>query len=572
MAAAAAAGSAGQGRRTRVAVFSGPTATLLNTAPLVTSDHARRRHGLPPRPAAGRFDVLRPQRLAVPVTVYIEAYSAHPLERDAAHLYAPPDGYVDAAGNFSEQQRHHDDVPVYVAELRPEDGLYLLPYMARQSDGSAWEAEGVSPMASPETNRQTFFPDAARLVEEIDRFGLGDDGRNGLVESRAELAFFRPVPSGGYLKGLDETLRTDEGEGDIPPERWGEDFFPYTPRHLAAGPRRTDLAHATNAVHGALGSGAFDGMLWIEGSPVVEETMYWLNLTIDTSLPLCGIASQRRHGTIGSEGDRNLIDGLEYVRSGVWRGADGADRLGAVLVVDQRIFSARDASKVDARPGGYTVTGGHGGVVGGVGGPGGTVVTYVPDRRHTSSSEVNLSRLPRAVRGVSRRGGALVAVEVPVKDADGALLPAAVPKVTTCKYLRYGVEDDHGSSSDVEIEARVAENHACHPLAGFVLEGNSPFGRADPPMTQALRRAALSGQPVVSVGRGSTQGFAARREQDLVISGSNLTVHKARLLLMACLLRFGAPPPAADPAAPSDAEERAVLDHIRRIQHVFDTH
>lgn len=116
--------------RVRLAVVAGPTATILNTAPLVTSDQARRRHGLPTRPGDLTFDVLRPQRLVAPVTVYIEAFTGHPLERDAAHLYAPPDGYLDAAGAFSPERLSPEDVAVYEAELRPEDGLYLLPYMA----------------------------------------------------------------------------------------------------------------------------------------------------------------------------------------------------------------------------------------------------------------------------------------------------------------------------------------------------------------------------------------------------------------------------------------------------------
>jgi hypothetical protein len=34
--------------RPRIAVFSGPTATIMNSAPLVTSNQARDRHGLPP--------------------------------------------------------------------------------------------------------------------------------------------------------------------------------------------------------------------------------------------------------------------------------------------------------------------------------------------------------------------------------------------------------------------------------------------------------------------------------------------------------------------------------------------
>src|ERR1051325_12016211 len=129
----------------RIAVFSGPTATIQNSEPLVTSNKARHKHVLPlrtnPDGSPLRFDALRPQRLAAPVTVYIEQFSAHPLERDAAELYAPADGYVDPAGVFHKEQQGPDDVPVYDVTLRPEDGLYPLPYMARQANGDPWEED-----------------------------------------------------------------------------------------------------------------------------------------------------------------------------------------------------------------------------------------------------------------------------------------------------------------------------------------------------------------------------------------------------------------------------------------------
>ena len=84
----------GTGSRPRIAVFSGPTATIQNSEPLVTSNKAREKYGLPlrtnPDGTPMRFDVFRPQRLAAPVTVYVEQFSAHPLERDAAELYARP--------------------------------------------------------------------------------------------------------------------------------------------------------------------------------------------------------------------------------------------------------------------------------------------------------------------------------------------------------------------------------------------------------------------------------------------------------------------------------------------------
>src|SRR5467141_448722 len=127
----------------RIAVFSGPTATIQNSEPLVTSNKARARHGLPlrlnPDGSPPRFDALRPQRLARPATVYVEQFSAHPLERDAAELYGPPDGYLDARGDFRKERQSPDDKPVFEVELRPDDGLYPLPYMARQADGRAWD-------------------------------------------------------------------------------------------------------------------------------------------------------------------------------------------------------------------------------------------------------------------------------------------------------------------------------------------------------------------------------------------------------------------------------------------------
>src|SRR5215475_8308080 len=150
----------------RIAVFSGPTATIQNSEPLVTSNKARARHGLPlrlnPDGSPMRFDALRPQRLAAPVTLYVEQFSAHPLERDAAELYGPPDGYLDSLGNFRKERRDASDKPVYEVTLTPDDGLYPLPYMARQADGTAWEEECAAAGAPAERARQPFYPDGSR--------------------------------------------------------------------------------------------------------------------------------------------------------------------------------------------------------------------------------------------------------------------------------------------------------------------------------------------------------------------------------------------------------------------------
>lgn len=235
--------------RPRIAVFAGPTATILNTPDLVTSRKARVRHGLPLRPSP--FDVLRPQRLAAPVTLYVEAFSAHPLERDAADLYAPPDGWLDENGTFHAEQPSEDATAVYVVELDPADGLYPLPYMGRQVDGSAWEETSTAPYAPPGAARQTFYPDARRLYEEIERFGLADHGTPVALGSVADFEFFRAAPSGGYTTGPES-------------ERLGQDFFVYYPYHLQSEPGLADLAEATNQVQAVLATGEFAGVQWLE--------------------------------------------------------------------------------------------------------------------------------------------------------------------------------------------------------------------------------------------------------------------------------------------------------------------
>ena len=227
-------------KKARIAHLAGPTATIQNTPPLVTSNKARLKYGLPPRPnpdgSPMAFDALRAQRLAAPVKVYVEQFSAHPLEADAAELYGPPDGYLGEDGVFKKTQSHGSDKPVYEIELRPEDGLYPLPYMAVQADGSPWEEECVSP-GSPKA-RQGFFPDGSRSFEEIDRLSVGVDGTVNQISSLADVDFYRGAPPGGFTKGLPAHLRKDKGDGDIAPETRGKDYYGYKPYHLASAPPR----------------------------------------------------------------------------------------------------------------------------------------------------------------------------------------------------------------------------------------------------------------------------------------------------------------------------------------------
>jgi L-asparaginase len=560
----------------RIAHFAGPNATILNSPPLVTSNKAREKYGLPrladPDGTPARFDVLRAQRLAAPVTVYVEQFSAHPLERDAAHLYGPPDGYLDENGRFHKERRSPADKPVYEIVLAPEDGLYPLPYMARQADLRAWEEECADPGAPASRARQGFYPDGARVFEEIDRFGISEKGWGSQISSRAEVDFYRVLPPGGYTKGLPQGERTDVGAGDIAPEQRGRDFFPYKPYHLDAHEPRQGLARITNAVQRVLASGKYLGGIWNQGSPRIEETIYWFNLLLDCAVPLCGNSAQRPHGQVSSDGSKNLIDSVAYILSRVWADAAGRNRAGMVLIQEQQIFAARDVQKADARPGGYVTTGGHGGIIGAAGHEGAPTLLYLPHSRHTHLSEVNISRLPSQTSGVLRNGGSLSFLDVPIKSATGDLLDGAIPKVAIVKDGTYHADDfdiDLGRESD--LLAIIDYNLAHAPLAGFVVEGLSPYGI----MTSVARhrlmlRAVHCGMPVARVGRGNHGGFTAPR--DRFIGGRNLTATKARLLLMACLMKFGSLPPASDPDHPTERELGAIREKLGAYQAVFDTH
>ena len=562
--------------RPRIAHFAGPNATIQNSPPLVTSNKARKKYGLPPLAnpdgTPARFDVLRPQLLAAPVTVYVEQFSAHPLERDAAELYGPPDGYLDAQGRFHEERQGPADKPVYEITLSPDDGLYPLPYMGLQAALTAWEEECAAPGAPEARARQGFYPDGSRIFEEVDRLGIGEKGWGNLIGSRADVDFYRVLPPAGYTKGLPAAERTDIGEGDIAPERRGRDFFAYKPYHLDVHEPRLGLARITNKVQEVLGSGEYQGGIWTQGSPRVEETTYWLHLLLDCTVPLCGNAAQRPHGQVSADGAKNLIDSVDYIVSRVWADEAGRNRAGAVLIQEQQIFSARDVQKGDARPGGYVTTGGHGGIIGAVGYDGPPRLTYLPQTRHSYLSEVNISRLPSKTVGVLADGAKANSVDVPIKDGAGRLLDSAIPKVVIVKDGTYDNDDfDVDLEREIDLVARMEHNLRHAPLAGFVVEGLSPYGI----MTSVARhrlmlRAVHSGMPVVRVGRGNNAGFSPRR--DRLLGGGNLTATKARLLLMACLMKFGSLPPAADPDHPTEAEMQAIRSKVSAYQAVFDSH
>lgn len=527
-------------RKCNIAVFSGPSSTIANSPPLVTSNKARLSGE---KKLEGPYDPLVPQFLYEKVTVKIKKNSAHPLESDV------PDVYIDDGKDY------------YEVTLNPEDGPYLLPYMARRADGTRngtpFEASDLQNAQIMFGRRQFFYPDASRIFSEIDRTILGrdKDGEANVLSKRAEYTFIRALPAGGY---------TSKGE------RAGVDYFPYKP--VLKSVRVGDLARVSNIVNETLKSGSYDGAIWLEGSPSVEETLYWLSLTVDTDLPIAGNAAQRTHGQLSADGDKNISDSVDYILSGEGKS------LGAVGIQEQQIFAAREFRKSDDRPGNYTAVGGHGGILGTVK-EGKVTIWFRPNYKNTLTSEVSLTRLPESIdlEGDMSR----TTTRYPIKNPDGSLRAEAIPRVHIIKYAAFSQEDEtEDPNQEVDIMARIdralleenSEDARKPKLHGLIFEGNAPFAHGSVSQMKAISIAALSGLPVARTTRSSPGGRVVTVEDDLFIEASNLDSTKARLLLTASMLKLGRLPRAKDPRNPTSAEREATIEKVKQFQEIFETH
>jgi hypothetical protein len=120
-----------------------------------------------------------------------------------------------------------------------------------------------------------------------------------------------------------------------------------------------------------------------------------------------------------------------------------------------------------------------------------------------------------------------------------------------------------------EVLDQIENSLAASRLCGIVAEGLVPYGVVNPSTDAVLRGVAHRGIPVVMVARGSLGGPVVPR--DSFIAGGYLTAMKARLLVMATLLRYGSLPRSAKLSAPI-AEEWCLSRALAGYQVIFDSH
>jgi L-asparaginase type II len=223
------------------------------------------------------------------------------------------------------------------------------------------------------------------------------------------------------------------------------------------------------------------GVVVTHGSNTVEETAYFLSLTVKSEKPVVLTAAQRQFTTLSSDSPKNF---LQAVRVAV---SDQARGKGALVVANDMIHAARDVTKTIS----YRLETYDSRDLGALGFVDEDRVSFyrMPTRRGDVFDLSKIRQLPR------------VDVVYTYADADGALIDAAKAQ-------------------------------------GLVIAGFQT-GSGTPAMDEAVKRAVARGIPVVMTQRGGAGRVIDTRPKEArpLIWGDNLTPQKARVLLMLALTR-----------------------------------
>lgn len=141
------------------------------------------------------------------------------------------------------------------------------------------------------------------------------------------------------------------------------------------------------------------GVVVTHGTDRLEETAFFLYLTVRSDKPVIVVGAQRPATGISPDGPINLLSAVRTVVS------PQAVGKGVMVVMDDRILSARETRKLYQRSGGFS--GGEMGMLGVVGGSGPDFL-FAPVRRHGSGSEFDISKvdsLPQVEMAFSYPGG-----------------------------------------------------------------------------------------------------------------------------------------------------------------------
>lgn len=245
-----------------------------------------------------------------------------------------------------------------------------------------------------------------------------------------------------------------------------------------------------NRIERCLVEEGYDGVVITHGTNTIEETAYFLHLTVPSNKPVVIVGSQRPFTALSSDAQINLLHAVRVAAS------DHSYGKGVLVVLNDEINCAREVTKTNT----YrleTFGSGQHGFLGFVD-PDGTVQYYrSPSRKHTIHSEFSKIKIEN------------------------------VPNVE----IAYSYAGATG-----ELIRHIA---TCGKYKGIVVAGTGA-GLVSPDEEAALYEAAEKGLYIVRssrVGNGRVVGVSHYDKLN-DISGDNLLAQKARILLMLSLLVY----------------------------------
>ena len=230
------------------------------------------------------------------------------------------------------------------------------------------------------------------------------------------------------------------------------------------------------------------GFVIPHGTATLEETAFFLNLTLATQQPVVLVGAQRPASALGTDAGTNLVNALQVA------GAAEARGKGVLVVLNNEIHPARDVVKTST----YRVQTFRSFDFGALG--------------HVDGDGVHFYRAP---------------LRAHMPDTEFAASDLSLPLPRVDIVLSYAGADA------ALVEAAVAAG-----ARGIVSAGFAP-GSPTPIQQDALLAAAKAGVVVVQCSRAATGRVAPRRrlKETGIVAGEDFSPQKARILLMLLLTK-----------------------------------